>query len=415
MHNLRKPGKTSAYLLALLAALFTIAVVLYPEQAYEASLEGLKLWWDIVFPALLPFFIISEILMGLGVVHFMGALLEPLMQPVFRVPGVGGFVMAIGLASGYPLGAKIATRLREQNLCTRNQAERLICFTNTADPLFMVGAVAVGMFHDVRLGSTIAAAHYISSIMVGLTMRFWGNEESDTRRTKTTSVNQNIFNRALHDLYQARKTDRRPIGKLLGDAVTSSINTSLFIAGFIILFAVLVKIMVITGIVDLLATPIAWILQPFGVGSEIVFPLVSGICEIDLGAHQASLAPVDLKLQLILVSAIIAWSGLSVHGQVAAIISATDMRYYPYFWSRVLHGFYAALITYFIYDPAKPALTTTPRYWEPFNNFWSINLELLSARLLTVASGLLILGLLAAMVQTVKKVGVGSSRKASRF
>lgn len=405
MHKLRTPSKTGAYFLAFLATLITIAVVLYPEQAYEASLDGLKLWWDIVFPALLPFFIISEILMGLGVVHFIGALLEPLMQPLFRVPGVGGFVMAIGLASGYPLGAKIATRLREQNLCTRNQAERLLCFTNTADPLFMVGAVAVGMFHDVRLASAIAAAHYISSIMVGLTMRFWGQEEFEQKRPQTTAANLNIFRRALRDLYQARKTDGRPIGKLLGDAVTSSMNTSLFIAGFIILFAVLVKIMLVTGVIDFLATPLAWILQPLGISSEVVFPLVSGLCEIDLGAHQASLAPLDLKTRLILVGAIIAWSGLSVHGQVAAIISTTDMRYYPYLWSRILHAIYAGLITYIIYNPEQPALASIPSFWQPFNNFWVLNLELLSARLFTAVFGLVVLGLLAALMRTGNKIG----------
>lgn len=135
MSTPKKPNRIASYLLALTAAAFTVTIVFFPDETFQASLDGLKLWWDIVLPALLPFFIISEILMGLGVVHFMGALLEPLMQPLFRVPGVGGFVMAIGLASGYPIGAKITSRLREQNMLSKVEAERLVCFTNTADPL----------------------------------------------------------------------------------------------------------------------------------------------------------------------------------------------------------------------------------------------------------------------------------------
>ncbi len=378
-----KTKRLNTYLLALLVAILTVSIVIDPQETYNASLEGVQLWWDIVLPALLPFFILSEVLMGLGVVHFMGAFLEPLMQPLFKVPGVGGFVVAIGLASGYPIGAKITTRLREENLCTRLEAERLIGFTNTADPLFMVGAVAVGMFHNPALGATLAAAHYISSILVGLTLRFWGKEEN-------TVVNQrqhrqsNLFKYALDELYNARNRDSRPIGKLLGDAVTSSMQTMLLVGGFIILFAVLVRVLVNIGAINLLAVPLTWLLKPLQIGSEIMKPLASGVFEITLGAHQASLALLDPRIQLALTSAIIAWSGLSVHGQVAAIISSTDIRYTPYLVARIIHGLYAAIVTYYIYNPTKAVFLATPKFWQPFQNYWILNLPLLQARVVTL-------------------------------
>ncbi len=92
-----EPNRRNAYLVAALASFITIAIIALPEQAFQASLDGLRLWWNIVFPALLPFFIASDTLMGLGVVHFIGALLEPLMKPpLFGVPGVGAFALAMG-------------------------------------------------------------------------------------------------------------------------------------------------------------------------------------------------------------------------------------------------------------------------------------------------------------------------------
>lgn len=111
-------SQVSTYVLAFIAVSLTISMVLYPEDAFKSAVNGLKIWWDIVFPALLPFFIGSEILMGLGVVHFMGVLMEPFMRPVFNLPGVGSFVMAMGLASGYPIGAILTARMRQQNLVT---------------------------------------------------------------------------------------------------------------------------------------------------------------------------------------------------------------------------------------------------------------------------------------------------------
>ena len=46
-------------------------------------------------------FIIAELLISIGVVKFIGVILEPLMRPLFRVPGIGGFVWAMGMASGF--------------------------------------------------------------------------------------------------------------------------------------------------------------------------------------------------------------------------------------------------------------------------------------------------------------------------
>ncbi len=104
---------------------------------------------------------------GLGVVHFMGVLLEPFMRPLFNVPGAGSFVLAMGLASGYPIGAVLTAKLRKQNLCTQTEAERLVSFTNTADPLFMIGAVGVGMFGLVEAGNIITVTHYIAALLTG--------------------------------------------------------------------------------------------------------------------------------------------------------------------------------------------------------------------------------------------------------
>ena len=37
------------------ALFLVVSLVLYPETAFNSSLEGLQIWWEVVFPALLPF------------------------------------------------------------------------------------------------------------------------------------------------------------------------------------------------------------------------------------------------------------------------------------------------------------------------------------------------------------------------
>jgi sporulation integral membrane protein YlbJ len=338
---------------ALIAILFTISLIIFSEQAFDAAVSGLHTWWEVVFPALLPFFIMAEILMGLGVVHFMGTLLEPLMQPVFKVPGVGAFAFAMGLASGYPIGAKITGNLRRKKLCTQAEGERLVSFTNTADPLFMIGAVAVGMFGNAKLGTILALAHYISCLIVGIGLRFYNPKENNQDVSRNSDTEGNIFTRAFSELYQARRKDGRSLGQLIGDATKESLNTLLLIGGYIILFSVLTRVLALVGFTKLITAGIVFVLKPFGFDQSLVLPIISGLFEITNGSHLASQSMAPLNQKIIITSGIIAWSGLSVHAQVATMINGTDLRMKPYLWARVFHGIIASLVTYFLFEPLE--------------------------------------------------------------
>ncbi len=366
-------------LLAGSAILLTLAMVRYPQEAFEASVAGLKVWWHIVFPALLPFFIFAQVLIGLGVVHMMGVFLEPIMRPVFNVPGTGSFVMAMGLASGFPIGAILTAELRRRNLCNRVEAERLLSFTNTADPLFMFGAVAVGMLGYPQVGATLAAAHYLSSITLGLVMRFYRSGEPGSAEPGAQSRRGGLFSQALRALVEARRKDGRSFGQLLGDAIRNSVDTLLLIGGFIILFAVIIRILDVIGLVSLVSRGLAPVLALAGLNPALSPALFSGIIEIDLGCqYTAQLAGVSLRDQVIACSIIIAWSGLSVHGQVASIMADTDIRIIPYIAARFLHSLLAGGYSALLLGPlAKAAgsvaipvfLQTVPRSSPAF--WWS--------------------------------------------
>ncbi|KXG75573.1 MAG: hypothetical protein PWP45_349 [Tepidanaerobacteraceae bacterium] len=341
-----KVAKLSQMILPAVAVMITIAIIRFPEEAFQAAFEGLDVWFNIVLPALLPFFIGSQLLMGLGVVHFMGVLLEPLMRPLFNVPGAGSFVMAMGLASGYPLGAMLTAKLVKKRLCNAREAERLVSFSNTADPLFMVGAVAVGMFKDVRVGSIIALSHYISALLVGIAMRFYSPKSEKTPQVASVRKNESIMLKATRELLRARKEDARPFGQLLGDCIKDSINSLLLILGFIILFSVVIRIITVAGFVNMLVPAVNVLLKIFGLDESLSPAIISGIFEITLGTKLASAADAPLIQRVIVASAIIAWSGISVHFQVMSMLSNTDVKILPYIMARVLHALLAGIVTY---------------------------------------------------------------------
>nr|WP_285856975.1 sporulation integral membrane protein YlbJ [Mesobacillus subterraneus] len=325
------------------------SLISFPQESFDASIRGLNMWWEIVFPSLLPFFIVSEMLIGFGVVRFIGVLLEPLMRPLFRVPGVGGFVWAMGMASGYPAGAKLTARLRQEGQLTKIEAERLVSFTNSSNPLFIFGAVSVGFFYNVQLGVILALAHYLGNISVGLLMRFYGKNEENLKTEKDKKLSIRDAFAALH---RTRIKDNRPIGKLLGDAVMSSIQTLLMIGGFIILFSVINKLLFHLHITAFLAQFIELALAMMGMTEMLSMPYISGLFEITLGSQMTSqVQEATLMHQAVITSFILAFSGFSVQAQVASILAQTDIRFQPFFFARILHGFFAAFYAFILWKP----------------------------------------------------------------
>ncbi len=343
-------SKLKTISLAAIVTIMAIALVIFPQESFEASKSGLHMWWQIVFPSLLPFLILSELLISFGVVSFLGVILEPLMRPFFRVPGVGGFVWAMGLASGFPAGAKFTARLRLEKQLTRIEGERLVCFTNSSNPLFIFVAISVGFFHNPNLGVILAVAHYGGNAIVGIIMRFYGRKEELTpskRKIKLPSLTT-----ALKQMHRTRLKETRPFGKMLGDSVTSSVQTLLMIGGFIILFSVINQLLYQMNITSLLANGIAGFLEIFSLPASFSIPLISGMFEMTLGAQLSSaVTNPNLLQQTMVTSFILAFSGFSVQAQVASILAETDIRFAPFFFARIIHGFIAAILAYILWDP----------------------------------------------------------------
>lgn len=327
----------------------TASLIFFPGQALEAAIRGLDMWWGVVFPSLLPFFITAELLLAFGVVKFVGVLFEPVMRPLFNVPGSGSFGWMMGMASGYPTGAKISARLREEKQLTRIEAERLVSFTNNSSPLFIFGAISAGFFQDIKLGALLAVCHYSSNTLVGICMRFYGK---DKENKKAISKKGFIFKRAFQEMHETRMKEEKALGEVMGDAVINSIKTLVMVGGFIILFSVLIRLMYLIGVSPALASALDGILRIFGLPEEMALPFFSGLFEITIGANLISQVTADSLLQqAVLVSFILGFNGLSIHAQVASILAKTDIRYFPYFFARLMHGTIAVILTVLLYKP----------------------------------------------------------------
>ena len=87
------------------------AMVLWPEESVSAARGGLELCGNVIIPSLFPFFVLSSLVVELGLSRYLGRLFQPIMAPLFRVNGACACALALGFVGGYPVGARTAITL----------------------------------------------------------------------------------------------------------------------------------------------------------------------------------------------------------------------------------------------------------------------------------------------------------------
>ncbi len=232
---------------------FTFGLLVFSKTNLPAVKSGLALWANSVVPSLFPFFVATELLMHTNIISQLGTLLNRYMKPIFNVRGEGAFAFIMGIISGYPVGAKIASNFRKNNICSKEECERLLSFTNNSGPLFIIGSVGILMFKNTTIGVLLFITHILACITVGVIFRFWKKNKTSSDFKNSSSFEQKRNNYATFS----------NLGEVLAESITSSISTILLIGGFVVIFSSIISILNASGLLEIL--------------SNIVSPIFNGL------------------------------------------------------------------------------------------------------------------------------------------
>jgi hypothetical protein len=78
--------------------------------------------------------------------------------------------------------------------------------------------------------------------------------------------------------------------------------------------------------------------------AKLLTLILQGALEITNGCRQITTSSIDLSTSMILISFIIAFSGLSIIGQVSSIIHSSGINIKKYFLSKICQGAFSSLI-----------------------------------------------------------------------
>lgn len=335
-----KPGiyviKLKRNILPLTFLGFTLCLLIFSQSNLPAVKSGLSLWANSVVPSLFPFFVATELLMHTNIINLLGKILNRYMKPFFNIRGEGAFAFIMGIISGYPVGAKIASNFRQNNICSKEECERLLSFTNNSGPLFIIGTVGILMFKNSTIGILLFMTHLLGCITVGWIFRYWKKGKSTFVKVSSKSCDNSKKCVSFSNL-----------GETLAESITSSISTILLIGGFVVIFSSIISIFKASGLLQsatILLSPIFQVLQ---IDTSFIQGLLTGLLEITNGINIiSSIACKKLSLNILLTAFLLGFGGISILLQVWSITSKTDLSIKPYVYGKLLHGILAAFYTY---------------------------------------------------------------------
>lgn len=307
-----------------------IALLRSPEHTTQAVKQGLALCANVILPSLFPFFVLSGMVVELGLSRYPGMLLQHIMSPLFRVSGSCACALVLGFVGGYPVGAKTAISLYKNGQCSKTEAERLLAFCNNAGPAFVLGVVGTGIFGSSGAGALLYLIHMTASLLVGLLFRFYRPSQHPSPLSGPCPARSCSLSAAFT--------------RSVGAAVSASLN----ICAFVLFFTVMLRCLSLSGVSGLLSNLLAGIFAPLGLTAPWAQRLLTGLLELSSGV--SSLAGGGSPGgRLSMAAFMLGWAGLSVHCQVLSFMEDSGLSAKTYFAGKALHGCFSAGLTALVF------------------------------------------------------------------
>lgn len=310
--------KFMRFISSLLCLSFFFLLLIYSDTARLATISGLKNCYNIIIPALFPFFVVSGVLTKLGIVSYIGKILSPIMTRIFKISPATSACFLISICGGYPLGAATLADLYRQDEISLNEATRVLPFCNNTGPAFIISAIGISVFHSLKIGVFLYIIHILSALTLALILAPKNVPETSAYR---------------------QKTEIMPFHKAFTASVKTATTNIISVCSFVVAFTILCAILSETGVMSYVILNLSALL-PLEVSSTRA--LVYGFLE--LGTGISVMLGLDASaINLAIASFVVTFGSISVHFQTASVLASTDIKTAQHTVGRFICGLISAV------------------------------------------------------------------------
>jgi len=299
--------------------LFALVIVLMPAAAYEGASFGLLLWFHNLLPSLLPFIILSNLMVKLDIARKVSKILYPILGRLFRISSEGCYPILFGFMSGIPMGAKACADLVREGKLSRSQAQFLIGMCNNASPMFIIGYISITQLKLPSIKYALLVIIYASAILAALIWRLVYN----LSHKKQTEAQINDRPEAAGKSVKSKFSF-----ELLDSCIMNGFETITRIGGYVILFSIL-----------------AQILKELGGKVGIIKAVGMSLLEITTGISQLCSLNIGNNAKIVLVAALASFGGLSGIAQTKSVLQDSRLSISSYIAIKLLNALIAGIFS----------------------------------------------------------------------
>ena len=216
-------------LIFLCLLLFIAYILTAPKDAVNAASVGLVLWYTRVLPTLLPFVILSNILMDSNYLQYLNKITAPLVSRLIPVSDNGAFVLLSGFLFGFPIGSKNCAALLASGKITRREADVLFIITNNISPVFVTSFILYTQLKLSHLSAVTLLILYFPALLLCSILL-----STDARRTKGRT--------AFHAQKQPASGSQMNF-KIIDTGIMDGFETLTRLGGYIMLFSMIASLL----------------------------------------------------------------------------------------------------------------------------------------------------------------------------
>lgn len=291
----------------------------FPYSSYKGASSGLMLWFINILPTLLPFIILSNLMIRINIAGKISHLLYPVIGRIFRVSPNGCYPILIGFLSGLPMGAKVVADLSSENKIDRDEAHFLLAMCNNASPSFIMSYIAINQLNTPQIRIPLFIIIYGSSILSAIIYKTYQNHQR--KKYKSDSYVSPVKVRSKYNSI-------RFSFDIMDKSIMNGFEVITKIGGYIILFSIL-----------------AQIINEIGPSSSFYKAIAMGLLEITTGINQICKIQMDANIKIVLVTILASFGGFSGLAQTKSVLGESRLSIKTYINIKLLCAFIAMLLS----------------------------------------------------------------------
>ncbi len=291
----------------------------FPEIIVEASKNGILIWLHQILPALLPFTILSSVLLK-------SRFLDSLKGNANIIAIM--LTMICGFAFGFPIGAKLSSDFYKNHMLSEKQATLLAITTNNFSPMYVCGFALPLLFGTNQYNIiTYILLYLLPLIWVAVYLIVTYMRESNLLQSSNNIVRlpKNDKTDKRTDIHSS--TFRLNI-QILDESIVSGFLSLIKICGYIVFFSIVAEICINL-----------WTNPPV-IGNFLLKNL-----EISNGISLLSQDTFPEHTKYVLAIQLLSFGGLSGIAQTASLLEASGLSTYKYIIGKVILSLFLTLLS----------------------------------------------------------------------